>query len=235
MSLLREYIREFLAEQSAIDGSPDMTQHVDDLEDLIFAFLFTKSTFDALQTLDPGIEVSTVLNTTLFDEYKNINEVHLGILVNDANAADVDAAYVCIPEKRNESNLVLSLDIPRNYPGVDGFQDWLSAELADVLSHEIQHSCDTTEMLTSDECVDGPEKWESLKNIEGYYGCEAEVRGHVAGILGRARRTGQAPEDLLQVDMETIADKALSRGYNKKEVEAIIDRIRSKWAKRLGL
>lgn len=235
MNMLRKYIREFLTEQSAIDGSPDMTQHVDDLEDLIFAFLFTKSTFDALQTLDPGIEVSTVLPTDIFDEFENINEVHIGILVTDNDTGGIEAAYVCVPKSRSESNLVLTLEIPRDYPTRDDFQDWLSEELADALSHEIQHSCDPTEILTSDDCGDESKKWESLENIEKYYGCEAEVRGHVAGILGRARRTGKDPVNLLQVDMETIADKALSRGYNKKEVEAIIDSIRSKWAKRLGL
>jgi hypothetical protein len=230
MNLLREYIRIMLEGQTE---EPDMTQYVDDLEDEIFTFLFQKNTFDHLQSQGEGTESTMVMDTSLFDEYDNINEVHLGVLVNDSGEADVQAAYICVPEERNKSNLVLSINIPRSYPRVEGFQDWLSAELADALSHEIQHSCDITEMLDNDECVDGPEKWESLENIERYYGCEAEVRGHVAGILGRARRTEQDPEDLLDIDMETILRKGASKGFSQDELVPVIQNIYSKWLQRL--
>ena len=231
MNLLREYVRELLVENTE---EPDMTQHVDDLEDEIFSFLFTRSVFNELQTLEPGIEVSTVLPTDIFNEFENINEVHLGVLVTDDDTGGIEAAYVCVPESRSESNLVLTLEIPRDYPARDDFQDWLSEELADALSHEIQHSCDPTDMLTSDDCGDESKKWESLENIEKYYGCEAEVRGHVAGILGRSRRTGKDPYDHLDFDIETIMKKAFAKGYSEKEMIPVIQNIYSKWAKRLG-
>ena len=211
---------------------PDMSRYVDDLEDEIFTMLFQKSTYDYLQSQDVGIESTMIMKTSLFDEYDNINEVHLGVLVNDSGQADVQAAYVCVPKERNKSNLVLSINIPRSYPQVDGFQDWLSAELADSLSHEIQHSCDTSEMLGGD-IPEGDAKWESLENIEKYYASEAETRGHVAGILGRSRRTSQDPEELLQYDIETVMMNALERGYKEQEMVPVIQRIYDKWSERL--
>tara|TARA_B100000700_G_scaffold291029_2_gene349704 strand:- start:13404 stop:14786 length:1383 start_codon:yes stop_codon:yes gene_type:complete len=232
-SIIREYVRGLLIE--AASGDPDMTQYVDDLEDAIFSFLFTRSTFDELQKLSAGVEATLVLPTSIFDEFKNINEVHLGIAVTDDGSANVEAAYVCVIEDRSKSNLVLTLDIPRSYPTIEGFQDWLSAELADALSHEIQHSCDDTETLSSDDCGDPTTRWDSIKNIEKYYGCDAEVRGHSAGILGRARRTGQDPSELLSVDMSTIRDRAAAKGFVAKDIEAMIDRIRVKWSSRLGI
>ena len=229
MNLLREYIKIMLEGQTE---EPDMTQYVDDLENEIFTMLFQRSTYDYLQSQDEGTESTMIMDTSLFDEYDNINEVHLGILVNDYNRADVQAAYICVPKERNKSNLVLSINIPRSYPQVEGFQDWLSAELADALSHEIQHSCDTSEMLSTD-CVSGEEKWESLENIESYYGCEAEVRGHVAGILGRSRRTGQDPYELLQYDIETVMNNAIDHGYTEKEMIPVVRRVYDKWLNRL--
>lgn len=229
MKNLRQYIRIILEGQA---DEPDMSRYVDDLEDEIFTMLFQKSTYDYLQSQDEGIESTMVMKTSLFDEYDNINEVHLGILVNDSGVADVQAAYICVPEERNKSNLVLSINIPRSYPQVEGFQDWLSAELADALSHEIQHSCDTSEMLSGD-IPEGEAKWESLENIEKYYASEAETRGHAAGILGRSRRTGQDPYELLQYDIETVMNKALDRGYTEKEMIPVVRRVYDKWLKRL--
>ena len=228
----REHIRKILPE--SVEG-PDMTQYVDDLEDIIFTFLFTKSTFDKIQTLDPGVEISTVLSTDIFDEFENINEIHLGILVTDDDTGGVEAAYVCVPEARTDSNLVLVLEIPRDYPARDDFQDWLSEELADALSHELQHSCDSTDVLVSDDCGDESKKWESLENIEKYYGCKAEVRGHIAGVLGRARRSGKDPNDHLDFDMATIMNKAIDKGFTEDEMTPIIQHIYDKWVERLDM
>jgi len=230
--ILREYVREILVEQ--IESEPDLTRYVDDLEYEIFLLLFDRNTFDHLRSQPMGLEVPITLSTDIFAQYDNINEVHLGVvLVEDSGVADVQAAYVCVPEERHMSNLMLSISIPGNYPQIEGFQEWLSTELADALSHEIQHSCDTTEMLTSDDCGDESKKWDSLENIEKYYGCEAETRGHVAGILGRARRTGQDVEDLLGYDVQTVMMKALERGYKEEEMIPVVQRIYGKWSDRL--
>ena len=228
---LRHCIRILLLE--SLDD-PDLTGYVDTLESSIIEFLMSDSTIDILSSQPIETEQSVKLGLNrLFDDYPNINEVHLALSVNDNFSASVDAAYVCDVRDRSKSNLIIAIDVPRGYPRMKEFQGWLSAELADTLSHELQHSCDTTEILDSEECIDGPEKWESVENIGRYYGCEAEVRGHVAGILGRARRTNEDPMDLLDTDMETIESKALSKGFSSVELRPILDDIYNKWLTRL--
>jgi hypothetical protein len=231
MKILREYIG-LLVESNR---EPDMTQHVDALENKIFEFLFTKSTYDYLQTLEDKDEVTTVLKTNIFDDFNNINEIHIGISVNSQGAGEVSAAYVCIPNEREKSNLVLTLNIPRNYPKINGFQDWLSAELGDSLSHEIQHSCDPTDVLSGDGNIpEGDDKWRDLESIERYYASEAETRGHIAGILGRSRRTGEEPGSLLKRDIETIMFKASEKGYTKDDMNPVLQTIYSKWLESLN-
>jgi hypothetical protein len=217
------------------ENKDNTTSYVDALEEEIFEFLFAKSTHEYLQELDEEQEATVVLDTDIFDEFNNINDVHIGISVNSSGNGAVGAAYVCVPTEREQSNLVLTLDIPREYDKIDGFQDWLSAELSDALSHEIQHSCDTSDVLAGDGNIpEGDDKWADLESIERYYASEAETRGHVAGILGRSRRTGEEPESLLQQDIETIMNKALSNGYTEADMAPVIQSIHSKWLIRLN-
>ena len=231
MKVLREYIRSLLEMNS---DSEKTTNYVDALENKIFEFLFTKSTYDRLQDLNEDDEATVVLSTDIFDDFENINEVHIGLSVNSLQRGEVEAAYVCVPTEREKSNLVITLNIPYEYPKINGFQDWLSAELADTLSHEIQHSCDTTEMLSGGGNIpEGDAKWNDLDSIESYYASDAETRGHVAGILGRSRRTGENPEDLLYADMGTIMDKAVSKGFKEDDVALVIQHIYDKWLERL--
>jgi hypothetical protein len=217
------------------ENKDNTTSYVDALEDEIFEFLFAKSTHEYLQELDEEQEATVVLDTDIFDEFNNINDVHIGISVNSSGNGAVGAAYVCVPTEREQSNLVLTLDIPREYTQIDGFQDWLSAELADTLSHEIQHSCDTSDILAGDGNIpEGDDKWTDLESIERYYASEAETRGHVAGILGRSRRTGEDPESLLYQDISTIMNKAIDNGFSEDEMTSILQHIYNKWLERLN-
>lgn len=217
------------------ENKDNTTSYVDALEEEIFEFLFAKSTHEYLQELDEEQEATVVLDTDIFDEFNNINDVHIGISVNSSGNGAVGAAYVCVPSEREQSNLVLTLDIPREYDKIDGFQDWLSAELADTLSHEIQHSCDTSEILSGDGNIpEGDDKWADLESIERYYASEAETRGHVAGILGRSRRTGEDPESLLYQDISTIMNKAIDNGFSEDEMTSILQHIHDKWLARLN-
>jgi len=230
MNLLREYVKELLELKENKASS-----YVDALENKIFELLFAKSTHEYLQELDEEQEATVVLDTDIFNEFNNINEVHIGISVNSSGNGTVEAAYVCVPTERELSNLVLTLDIPREYAQIDGFQEWLSAELADTLSHEIQHSCDTSEILSGDGNIpEGDDKWADLESIEKYYASEAETRGHVAGILGRSRRTGEDPESLLYQDIGTIMNKAIDNGFSEDEMTSILQHIHDKWLTRLN-
>ena len=245
MNKLREYVSELLELTDRVEeifspvklkeNKDNTTNYVDALEEEIFEFLFAKSTHKYLQELDEEQEATVVLDTDIFDEFNNINDVHIGISVNSSGNGAVGAAYVCVPTEREQSNLVLTLDIPREYDQIDGFQDWLSAELADTLSHEIQHSCDTSDILTGDGNIpEGDDKWADLESIERYYASEAETRGHVAGILGRSRRTGEDPESLLYQDISTIMNKAIDNGFSEDEMTSILQSINDKWLARLN-
>jgi hypothetical protein len=228
-------VEEIFSQNKLKENKDKTTSYVDALENKIFEFLFSKSTYKHFQALDEEQEATVVLNTDIFDDFENINEVHIGVSVNSEGNGEVEAAYVCVPTEREKSNLVLTFNIPRNYPKIKGFQDWLSAELADTLSHEIQHSCDTSDVLTGNGNIpEGDDKWADIESIERYYASEAETRGHVAGILGRSRRTGEDPESLLQQDIDTITNKAASRGYNKTELVPVVQNIYNKWQKRLN-
>jgi len=211
----------------------DMMPYVDELENLIHDFLFAPNSIKYLQSVSADEEVSAVLDAGhIFSDHPNVNELHLTLMINDDSAASIDAMYACDVEDRSQSNLLLMVDLPREYSEIPELHGWLSAELGDALSHELQHSCDATEMLAGD-CPEGAEKWQSTELIGKYYGCEAEVRGHVAGILGRARRTGQNPYGLLDDDMGTILAKAVDRGYTEKEMRPVLQQIYGKWLARL--
>jgi hypothetical protein len=174
-------------------------------------------------------EVSTVLDTGgLFKDYDNIHQVHLGIRINDQGYAEVEAYYVCVPEDRSTSNLVIIADIPRNYD--DTVAEWLKIELSDALSHELQHSCETTEMLTGD-IPEGEEKWESLENIYKHYGSDAETRGYLAGFLGRQRMTGEDLGDIMNNYITSgIYQQGIARGYKPEELSPIMRKIALKWS-----
>ena len=59
MKVLREYIRSLLEMNS---DSEKTTNYVDALENKIFEFLFTKSTYDRLQDLNEDDEATVVLS-----------------------------------------------------------------------------------------------------------------------------------------------------------------------------
>ena len=135
---------------------------------------------------------------------------------------------------------MIDINVPRVYSNPDvaeRFEAWLELDLADALSHELQHSCDTTEMLTAD-IPEGEDKWKSLDHIERYYTSDAEIRGHVAGILGRGRRMEQRGQEvdynqLLRDDAMTVFNQAVSKGYNEEELSPVLSRIVDKWYERM--
>ena len=85
MLITRKQLRRLISEAGVIpreviehiarNTSEILEQYVDDLEDEIFSFLFQRSTFNWLQkSRVPG---QIILDTKLFNEYDNINDVHL--------------------------------------------------------------------------------------------------------------------------------------------------------------
>ena len=224
---IRQYIREIL--QEAINEEPDLIAFSETLNDLIISLILRPEVAERLNDEPEGNETATILDTgELFADYSTINDVHIGIVVNDQGFGRVKAYYLCVPEDRSQSNLVIEIDIPRNYDQMEEFKTWLEEELEDALSHELQHSCDPTEMLTGD-IPEGEAKWESLDNIYKHFASEAEIRGNVAGIRGRSRRSGAAATNIVDNKMDEIFDEAIEKGYNEEELIPVVRQIRKKW------
>ena len=240
MNLLREYVRALLLE--AVEEEPDMTQYVDKLIDLILEALRSDLVKKEVKDMGAGEEWPAILDSEgkVFGDYENINNVRMILSVNDEGSGEVKAYYQCVPSNRSESDVVIDINVPRIYSDPDvaeRFEAWLELDLADALSHELQHSCDTTEMLTAD-IPEGEDKWLSLDHIERYYASDAETRAHVAGILGRGRRMEQRGQEadynqLLRADAMSVFNQAVSRGYNEEELSPVLSRIVDKWFDRL--
>ena len=229
MKLLLENWRQLTEEEE-----PDLIKFSEELNDRISSLLFSPTSIEHLNQQTTGTEVSTVLDTgELFANYETLNEIHLGIAINDKAEGDIKAFYLCVPEDRSQSNLVLTLNIPREYDKIEGFLEWLTEELEDALSHELQHSCDPTEMLTGD-IPEGEAKWESLENIYNHFGSDAETRGHLAGAKGRVRRSGADIDEIVTGKVNLIFEEALERGYAEEELMPVMQAIWEKWNSYLG-
>jgi hypothetical protein len=224
------------------NNQPDMTQYVDILLAFILEALRSDRVKEVVKSMTPDEEWPSILDSEgkIFGDYENLSKVRMIISVNNQDSGQVKAYYRCVPSNRSESDLVIDMNIPRMYSdpaGYEEFEKWLRFDLADALSHELQHSCDTTEMLTAD-IPEGEDKWLSLDHIERYYASEAETRAHVAGILGRGREMeleGYVVDynNLLIKDVASVFDKATSRGFNAEELGPVMSRIADKWYDRM--
>ena len=229
---VRESIRNIILKES-LDIEPDLLHFSDTLNKMISSMIFKKQLIDHLNNQEADTEINTVLDTgELFKNYDTVNEVHLGIIINDDGTGKILAYYNCVVSDRSKSNLIIVLDIPRNYETVDGFKRWLSIELEGVLSHELQHSCDPTEML-ADDIPEGEEKWESTENILKHFGSQAETRGNVAEIIGRARISGEDVGDILDEYVNSIVEDGWRRGFEEEEMIPVAQEIWRRWDARL--
>ena len=213
----------------APEEEPDLIKFSEELNDRITSVLFRPASIEHLNQQPADTELTTVLDTGgLFANYDTINEVHLGVSINDQGVGDIQAFYLCVPEDRSQSNLVIVLNIPREYDKTEGFLEWITEELEDALSHELQHSCDPTEMLTGD-IPEGEAKWESLENIYKHFASDAETRGHLAGARGRIRRSGADINEIVTGKVNLIFEEALERGYSEEELIPVMQAIWEKW------
>jgi len=230
MKLLLESPGEQLSETKR---EPDLLRFSQELNNRISSLLLDKSSAANLNQQDSETESTAILDTgELFAEYDTLNEVHLGIIINDDGTGNIKAFYLCDVEERDTSNLVIVANIPRGYEDIEEFPGWLAIELEDALSHELQHSCDPTAMLSAD-IPEGEEKWASLENIYKHFASDAETRGHVAGARGRARRSGRHLEEIIDQTIDQIFKDALEYGYTVEELTPVMQAIWEKWTNHL--
>ncbi len=232
IKILKSNLMHLLRESILLD-EVDLTIYSDPLESMIMDYVFLENTIEKIKLLPEDSEIAIVLDTgDLFSNHNSVNQVHLGLTVNDQGAASVNAYYVCDVKDRAKSNLVIVLDVPRTYYKISEFSKWLDVELGDALSHELQHSCDPTDMLSAD-IPEGEAKWESIENIDKHFTSDAETRGWVAGILGRSRKSGQNPYEILDDDLGNIFNHALSKGFSQDNLVPTMQRIYQKWKMRI--
>ena len=215
--------------KEGVEEEPDLLRFSDELNNMISSLLLQQASADQLNQQDTESEANVVLDTgELFASYDTLNEVHLGIIINDEGTGSIKAFYLCDVEERGKSNLVIVANIPRGYETIEDFPEWLAIELEDALSHELQHSCDPTDMLSAD-IPEGEEKWTSLENIYKHFASEAETRGHLAGARGRSRRSGESIEAIVDNAVDQIFKDALEYGYTVEELTPVMQAIWEKW------
>ena len=118
---------------------PDLVSFSEHLNNKIRSFLLDPRTIGELQTAQTGEEFSVTIDKgELFAGYKTLNDVYLAVTVNDQGSAHIGAYYLCVPEDRSQSNLVIEINMPRDYDELEGFEEWLEVDLEDALSHELQ-------------------------------------------------------------------------------------------------
>jgi|15BtaG_2_1085339.scaffolds.fasta_scaffold17044_2 hypothetical protein len=231
MKLLLENWREYLTEATE---EPNLVAFSEYFNNKIVSFLLNPRTANELQAAREGEEFSVILDKgELFANYETLNDVYLAVTVNDKGEANIKAYYLCVPEDRSQSNLVIEANIPRQYAEIEEFEEWLDIDLEDALSHELQHSCDTSEMLGAD-IPEGEAKWESLENIYKHFASEAETRGHLAGARGRVRameRRGYEPDinEIVTDKITTVFEEALERGFTEEELGPVMQAIWQEW------
>ena len=229
MKLLLENWRKYLQENLTMN---EISNFSDILNDKIITLLFEPSTIAFLNKQPEENEATTIINADKpFAFHDTIKEIHLGISTNDKGQGVVGAQYLCLSD-RTQSNLVITIDIPRHYNQLEEFKEWLEAELDDALAHELQHSCDPTDML-SDDIPEGEAKWESIENLYKHFASEAETRAHITGILGGTRKSGQNPEEIIQSKISLIYHEAIDRGLTKNGLPEVLQNIWEKWMQEL--
>jgi|TARA_R100000951_G_scaffold110220_1_gene108029 hypothetical protein len=200
------------------------------LREIIVSTLFLPDTINKLSKLDTEGEIVTILDANeLFGKSDTLNKIYIGILVNDRSEGEIKAFYSCIPDNRAGSNMAITINIPRNYSNIENFKEWVEPELEDALSHELQHSCDSTEMLSAD-IPEEEAKWENLESIYRHFASEAETRGHLSGARGRSRMSGEDVDKVLMNMISSIYDEAIDRGFDLNDAASIAQRIWKKWS-----
>jgi len=98
-----------------------------------------------LNSLGADQETQMTLPLSIFDDNPNVNSVILGVRINDEDYGEIEAYYSCVVEDRSKSDLIIIIDIPRGYD--ESAEEFIDVELADALGHELQHSCESPEIM----------------------------------------------------------------------------------------
>ena len=220
-----------------------MKQHIEQLQsysdvisDYIQQSLFNTDNMEYLNSLGADQETQMTLPLSIFDDNPNVNSVILGVRINDEDYGEIEAYYSCVVEDRSKSDLIIIIDIPRGYD--ESAEEFIDVELADALGHELQHSCESPEIMNVQIPV-GEEKWESPENVWAHYGSEVETNGYVTGFFLRSLRFKKRgsevdPYDIMEdYVVNAIYEKGMRKGLAAKTLQPVIKKIFQKWGEYL--
>jgi hypothetical protein len=217
-----------------------MRQHLETLQqysDIITKYiqnsLFNPENMEYLKASDAESETTMTLPITIFDDNPNVNSVIVAYRVNDDSYGEIEAYYKCVVDDRSKSDLIIIVDVPREYD--ERFREYIDGELADALGHELQHSCESPEIMNV-KIPEGIEKWESVENVWAHFGSDVETKGYVVGFFLRSLTLAKQgrevdPYDIMdQYVMNQIYQRGVQQGLNEQELQPIIKKVYDKWS-----
>ena len=218
-----------------------MKQHIEKLQNYstiisnaIQNSLFNPGNMAYLNELDPSQEIEMTLPLSIFDDNPNVNSVIVGFRVNDDDYGEVEAYYRCVVQNRHMSDLIVVIDMPRGYS--ESASNFIDAELADALGHELQHSCETPDIMNV-KIPEGEEKWKSVENVWKHFGSEVETKGYSTGFFLRALRLNSKGNDsdvygiMEDYIIAQVYERGVQKGLNAELLQPIIKMIFEKWGK----
>ena len=152
-----------------------------------------------------------------------IEDLYIILSVNDEGYIDVVGHYASDQKNREKSILYLSISLPRDFD--DSILSQLIPEIKETLRHELEHSSQSSEMLS----VTPDDAWESIGSIEAHYAGESETKAHIAGLYKKAKTTKQPVEDLIDDYITNLYMIGHSRGFEDEDLKRVMNRIRSIW------
>jgi len=173
-------------------------------------------------------EPVTFYLTQEFTEVEWLRSVIVSLSSNEEHVythANYEYDLGATDEQRKNSDMNVNIVIPRNYD--NSVLSELIPDLKDSIRHELEHSIQSTEMLTVvvDELSDG-EIWKSLGTAKNYYTSEAETKAHVAGLYKKAKILREPFGEVLDRFLAEVWQTGMYHRYPEEKLDNLVLHIR---------
>ncbi len=125
----------------------------------------------------------------------------------------------------DENAIVAMIRLPRDYD----FSQFhlLVPDLKDALRHEIEHSFQSTEMLSGLSGV--LDQYASMDSLSQYLLSDAETFAHVAGFYKKAKMLRIPASDVLDEELENLRNVAVDQGLPIDELNPLLKKVKKQW------
>ena len=169
----------------------------------------------------------------LLDDLDWVNSVVVNVSTSDY--IDVVGSYEystrASNEDREDSDIIINIVIPVDFSDHDF--SVLIPELKDTLRHELEHSSQSTDVLSNIDDVipaeDDGHVWSSIESADRYYNSQSETEAHVAGLYKRAKMLNKPASQVIDKFLDDILDMGTHYGHNENDVTKLISKIRKQW------